>query len=351
MSEQMLAARGPGGGSLVPRHVIVVPMGWLLTVAGWPEVVPIGTLAIYPDGSAGWWKTGAASTAWTPVGALATAYQPVIIPNGTLPYSTGLVAPVGTIATWANGTKAFLCWGTAPTDWVKISDVGQLTTSTAGLVSNLVRAGQLERLFANGFDPSVTGYTAPVGSRGTSADGTRAWVKWGTADRNWKPLHIVSGTLGAPATVWDLAGLAGDSNGGFEVEFHGDVDAVGAGPTATGRVNGGVANIRSQRLTCANSSSMSVQFDYLLCGHIVSNFQVGDTMTVTWKCIDPVSGKKRFIKVDALHERPASGSLVARYDIGLLYVDTAAELGSVGFSCPAGTTFSAASKWTLRRPI
>jgi hypothetical protein len=83
---------------------------------------------------------------------------------------------------------------------------------------------------ANNFDPSVSGLADPVGTIVETVDGTKAWVKWGTGNTQWSPMHTVSGTFGTTKTTWDttalVANLACDTLGGFRLMFQGTVNAT-----------------------------------------------------------------------------------------------------------------------------
>ena len=83
---------------------------------------------------------------------------------------------------------------------------------------------------ANNFDPSVSGLADPVGTIVETVDGTKGWVKWGTGNTQWSPLHTVSGTFGTTKTTWDttalVANLACDTLGGFRLILQGTVNAT-----------------------------------------------------------------------------------------------------------------------------
>ena len=84
---------------------------------------------------------------------------------------------------------------------------------------------------ANNFDPSVSGLANPVGTIVETVNGTKAWMKWGTGNTQWSPLHTVSAAFGSALTTWDttalVANLACDTLGGFRLLIQGTMNANG----------------------------------------------------------------------------------------------------------------------------
>jgi hypothetical protein len=60
---------------------------------------------------------------------------------------------------------------------------------TGGTATGLTVNGLILPDVANNFDPSVSGLTPRLAATVGTIDGTKAWVKTGTATTDWEPIH------------------------------------------------------------------------------------------------------------------------------------------------------------------
>ena len=67
--------------------------------------------------------------------------------------------------------------------------VAATPTGMSGGLDPVTAGGPLAGYVANGFDPSVSGLIAPVGTLARSVDGTKEWEKTGTGNTNWVALN------------------------------------------------------------------------------------------------------------------------------------------------------------------
>ena len=123
-----------------------------------------------------------------------------------------------------------------PADTIPASNVpngisaAQAAKLAAFTQDQATQLGALEFSVANNFNPMVTGLSAPVFSRAATLDGTKGWVKWGSADNQWSPLHTMSAAFGSNLATWDstalLASLACDTNPPKAIRITGSVSGA-----------------------------------------------------------------------------------------------------------------------------
>jgi len=217
------------------------------------------------------------------------------------------------------------------------------------IANSLVTAAAATFLVANAFDPSVTGLTAPVGSKAYTIDGTKAWLKWGTADRQWAPLHTVSGTVGINTATWDCPiALACNTLGDFEV--NGIILVVGD--------NAGAFRLR---LNGATATGASYQYFGGTGGFgtagLPGNPDIRIAPTTFYALnVDWISYRMRFRDVESSSPvRTMDGSYVAQSNGVVIsgplsaIITTAGEFTSWGWEQVSTGQLGSASTWRIRR--
>jgi hypothetical protein len=198
----------------------------------------------------------------------------------------------------------------------------------------LARIASLEFLVANAFDPRVTGLAAPVGARSTTADGTASWVKWGTADRAWR--GVTSGSLAIGVGLLTWSGLDVDVLGEYEITF----SVTKVGPTANGaylQINGSTPGAISFGVT--GTAAVPVGWAYMA-GH-AANWNIGDAMTGVIRVFSPLgSAASQLVSWEA--------KTAGQKRRGSAGVAAGTSIASVGIMVQtAGETFDN-SAWTIR---
>lgn len=203
----------------------------------------------------------------------------------------------------------------------------------------------------NAFDPSVSGLVAPVGSGVESNDGTKAWIKWGTGNTQWTPLHPVTTSAGVLKTNFDttdlIANLACDTLGGVEVVWQGSVTAAGY---LAFRVNGASAATSMHYVYINSAAGAFVKGNDCV---ISDNLVLNTAFTATITCKTPLSGS-RFQLFELNSQFVAGASVPSNYRGSLSRPSTVAalpvnEIQSVGIFHTAGAKISATTTMSISR--
>jgi len=205
---------------------------------------------------------------------------------------------------------------------------------------------------ANNFDPSVSGLADPVGTIVETVDGTKAWVKWGTGNTQWSPMHTVSGTFGTTKTTWDttalVANLACDTLGGFRLLLQGTTNA---NCNLFIRVNGNSSlyyqysdfvGYGSTAVTAAVVSSPGT-------ANIAINNTAAKPFTIIIDCISCKSGTALQVFTVTIVFYSTVGNYLNRYCLITLTGIPASEIQSVGIGSSVAGTLDAITTATLVR--
>jgi hypothetical protein len=143
---------------------------------------PTGTIARSTWGFSMWFKqSNSGIYGWTPLRMAAQrevgAYDPRNPP--------GRSGSVGEIVRLADTGVAFQKYGTGDTHWVVLNDPQQPQY-------DLLSPKAFLKTLPSDFDPSVTGYVGPVGSRVITANLEHQWIKTSTEDNGWTPIPVCS---------------------------------------------------------------------------------------------------------------------------------------------------------------
>jgi hypothetical protein len=200
---------------------------------------------------------------------------------------------------------------------------------------------------ANTFDPSVSGLAAPIGSWVETYDGTKAWMKWGTGNTQWTPLHPVTMSSGITRASWDtstlVANLACDTLGGFEVVWQGTVTGT---PQTVLRINGvqpsaETAFLFSGGAVCSPTALAAVPL-------ITDSFKTGGRFTITARCRSPLSGAR--LQVIEFNTAWDAAAGITMFHGGQIVpnANPVGEIQSIGVGLTSGT-ISAISTLTIYR--
>jgi hypothetical protein len=162
------------------------------------------------------------------------------------------------------------------------------------------------------------------------------------------------GTFGTDKTTWDLAGLACDSKGGFELTVEG-ITAVNNLHQISLRVNGSVSNIAitgwyNNTNLASGALVTNAGMGSLFMSINGAGGTVGNSWTINLRCPAARSGKQRQIHLDAsAYSNPTTGGnsvALCKYIATYEGVD---EIASVGLISSVASSMGAASTYKLRR--
>ena len=205
---------------------------------------------------------------------------------------------------------------------------------------------------ANNFDPSVSGLAGTVGTIEQTVDGTKAWMKWGTGNTQWSPLHTVSAAFGSALTTWDttalVANLACDTLGGFRLLVQG---TTGANGNIGLRVNG-TTNFNNQFVEFygyGSTSGAQAILNYIPLNFIVNN-TAAKPFSIVMECIACKSGNNaQLISImSTFYNSGISGNLT-RHALVTLTGIPVGEIQSVGVVSSVAGALNAITTATLVR--
>ena len=205
---------------------------------------------------------------------------------------------------------------------------------------------------ANNFDPSVSGLAGTVGTIEQTVNGTKAWMKWGTGNTQWSPLHTVSAAFGSALTTWDttalVANLACDTLGGFRLLIQGTMNANG---NIGLRVNGsGTFNTQFVEFFGYSGSANTLA----VMNNVPLNFIVNNTaakpFSVVIECVACKSGTNlQLISIMSTFYYSTSSTYFNRHALVTLTGTPLSEIQSVGVSSSVAGGFDAINTATLVR--
>jgi len=156
-------------------------------------------------------------------------------PNGRA-FEVGNASPVGVLSRYAGAlfydrvaAKGYICKGGSA--WADVEEIS--------------RVAGVEVIVADSFSPVVSGFASPVGTRLRTADGTKAWLKYGTGDYDWRPLTETRASVvssAGPVQNVDLpVAVAADES----VEFWADAERTASVEWTKMRLNQAAAVVTS----------------------------------------------------------------------------------------------------------
>ena len=205
---------------------------------------------------------------------------------------------------------------------------------------------------ANNFDPSVSGLAGTVGTIEQTVNGTKAWMKWGTGNTQWSPLHTVSAAFGSALTTWDttalVANLACDTLGGFRLLIQGTMNANG---NIGLRVNGsGTFNTQFVEFFGYSGSANTLA----VMNNVPLNFIVNNTaakpFSVVIECVACKSGTNlQLISIMSTFYYSTSSTYFNRHALVTLTGIPVGEIQSVGVVSSVAGALNAITTATLVR--
>lgn len=213
---------------------------------------------------------------------------------------------------------------------------------------------------ANDFDPSATGLVGKVGAIAFTADGTKAWKRWGTdtANRQWLPLHTTTTVTASPVAAIDVT-LNCDTLGGFRVDFCNLTcdTATTDSPRFQPRVNGALianASTTTQRIAWSGSGDpgdkVHAQRDLNLVGGTGVWFGNADAGVCTVECRNPeIANGVRVITFRGVH---CYANTVVPCVLDFAMPAAAGEIVSIGLSLVSTSTnarIPAGAKYRVER--
>ena len=163
-------------------------------------------------------------------------------------------------------------------------------------------------------------------------------------DAGARGVTVVSGTMGASAPIWDLAGLACDTKGGFDLLFH--LEPLISPRTYCPiylRINGSTGGVLT---------SSTVTDNYCLLSNLTRSvgigYVTGDMMTIRLRCTSPRSANGlRMIELSSMSN--LSTEATTYFYRGLASYPPGGEIVSVGLAIDAPATLAATSRHELTR--
>jgi hypothetical protein len=149
----------------------------------------------------------------------------------------------------------------------------KVVTDVGGALVNPHITSDLLTEIADDFVPTTTGLAGDVGAVCYTADGSKAWKRWGTdvAGKQWGALHAVKTITGAESSTLDIP-LNCDVLGGFRISIAGlgSTAATTDSPHFVARVNGAdYGATHTQRLSWNDNDMYPLISDNLAGGTIV----------------------------------------------------------------------------------